>query len=126
MEFGFSKPEKLKSRTLIQLLFSEGSAVSKYPLKLIFVPAGLPENIPAQAGVSVPKRNFKRATDRNHIKRLLREAYRLQKPELYKNLDKQYVFMILYTGKDMPDFNLIQHKMQGLFQKFIQNQLNNR
>lgn len=120
MNLGFPKSEKLKSRTLIQLLFSEGKSVSQFPVTLVYAPAGLENNIPAQAGVSVSKRNFKRANKRNRIKRLLREAYRLQKSQMLQNLPQQYVFMFLYTGKEMPDFELIQEKMKGLLEKFIQ------
>ncbi len=123
MNFSFPKDEKLKSKILIQKLFSEGKSVSKYPLKLVYVSTSLTKDVPVQAAVSVPKRFFKKAVTRNRIKRLMREAYRLQKPMLVEQLGTTYAFMFIYTGKDIPDFVLIQNKMQGLLEKFIQNEL---
>ncbi|GLB52937.1 ribonuclease P protein component [Neptunitalea chrysea] len=126
MDFSFPKDEKLKSKILIQKLFSEGSAVSKYPIKLVYIEATPTKDVLVQAGFSVPKRFFKKAVDRNRIKRLLREAYRLQKTEQFLRLQKSYVFMFIYTGKELPDFEFIQKKMSDLSEKFIQNELNIR
>ncbi len=76
-------------------------------------------NYPVQFGVSVPKRKFKRAVDRNRIKRLIRESYRLQKKIVYSSVDKPYVFMISYLAKEEWDYAKIEHSMQKLLQLFI-------
>ncbi|TXE12945.1 ribonuclease P protein component [Seonamhaeicola algicola] len=118
MKFTYPKKEKLKSKTLINQLFSEGQSVSVYPLRLVYLKTTFPENIVAKTGVSVGKRYFKKAVDRNLIKRLLRESYRLNKPSYFNNITAQYAFMILYIGKEKSSFAKIQSKMNTLFNKF--------
>ncbi|SFU27138.1 ribonuclease P protein component [Pustulibacterium marinum] len=126
MDFRFPKDEKLKSKTLIQEMFREGNAVSKYPLKLVFIQSSLPKEVTFQTGVSVSKRYFKHAVDRNKIKRFLRETYRHEKNNILNQTTDNYAFMILYTGKEMPNYDFIKQKMQQLVEKFIQNELKNR
>ncbi|THD69298.1 ribonuclease P protein component [Robertkochia marina] len=124
MDRSFPRKEKLKSRKLIEAVFTEGSSVSAYPLKLVYLPAELPEEVPVQAAVSVPKRRFKRAVDRNRIKRLMRESWRLQKWEWLPQLQKSYAFVFIYTGRDLPEQQQLNKKMAQLFQKFLKNNVN--
>lgn len=119
MKFTFNKKEKLKSEKLITQLFAEGKSVMAYPLRLVYLKTNFDENVKAKAGVSVSKRNFKKAVDRNRIKRLMREAYRLQKGKIFNNSSSQYALMILYIGKEKTDFETIQQKMKVLFDKFL-------
>ena len=118
MSATYPKKEKLKSKKLIDQLFTDGQSVSAFPLRLVFMPAEFEEDIIAKTGVSVSKRNFKTAVDRNRIKRLLREAYRLNKAAFFNNLTTQHAFMILYIGKEKPTFNQVENKMKTLFEKF--------
>jgi len=118
MSNSFPKEEKLKSKKLIETLFSEGKAVSKFPLKLVYVP--IPEHFKTLAGFSVPKRRFKKAVDRNHIKRLIRESYRLQKAEFFNNLPTSYAFMFLYLGKEQPTFQQLEKSMEQLLKRFLE------
>lgn len=118
MNFTYPNPEKLKSKTTIDLLFSEGKSVSKYPLRLVYV-----ENTEANAevlkmGVSVSKKYFKKAVDRNYFKRILRETYRLNKAILLETNDKNYAFMFFYQTKDRLSYAEIELKTKQLFQKF--------
>jgi len=113
----YPKDEKLKSRATIDLLFTGGKSVSKYPLRLVYVPQPEPGSI-TQMGVSVSKKYFKKATDRNYFKRVLRETYRHHKGILYQNLDKPYAFMFLYQTKDRLSFEEINTKTVQLFEKF--------
>lgn len=78
--FGFPKNERLTSKKSIDFIFESGSNVFAYPIKAIYSIETLqPEDIPVQAMFVVPKKKFKRAVDRNAIRRRIREAYRLQK-----------------------------------------------
>lgn len=118
LKFTFNNKEKLKSKKLIDLLFTEGQSVSAFPLRLVYLPTTFNEDIIAKTGISVSKRNFKTAVDRNHIKRLLRESYRLNKAVYFNNLTTQHAFMILYIGKDKPTLIQIEKRMKLLFEKF--------
>ena len=113
---GFGKAEKLKSRKVVEELFARGKSLNVFPIRISYKFLSLPadEKVVFQVGVSVSKRNFKRAVDRNRIKRLLREAYRLQKRELINVLKEQgkigYVFFI-YTDKQMPQYPMVFNTM---------------
>ncbi len=123
MDYKFSKQEKLKSRKLIEKMFTEGKTVSKYPLKLIYIQTELKDETMIQAGVSVSKRNFKKAVDRNKIKRLLREAYRLNKNLIFNTIQFPYALMFLYIGKEFPkNYDEISKSMIKLLQKFVSEQ----
>jgi ribonuclease P protein component len=122
MNFTYPKNEKLKSKITIDLLFSKGKSVSKYPLRLVFVESnyGIPEHSDQKLkmGVSVSKKYFKHAVDRNYFKRVLRETYRLNKNLLVDNLDKKYAFMFFYQTKDRLTYEEINTKTIQLFEKF--------
>ena len=121
MQFTYPKNEKLKSKNTIDLLFSEGKSVSKYPLRLVFVENPLEEKEMIKMGVSVSKKYFKHAVDRNYFKRVLRECYRLNKNLLVDNLEKPYAFMFFYQSKDRLNYQEINEKTIQLFHKFLEN-----
>ena len=118
MRFTFNKKEKLKSKKLIDQLFTEGKSVSAFPLRLVYMPTTFEDEVPVKTGVSVSKRNFKKAVDRNRIKRLMRESYRLNKATYFNDLTQPYAFMILYIGRDKPTFLQMESRMKHLFEKF--------
>ena len=118
MDFSFPKNEKLKSKKLIDKLFVEGKSVSSYPVKLIYLKTELPSEAPIQAGVTVPKKNFKSAVKRNRIKRLLRESYRLNKALVFNNSEGTFAFLFLYLGKEMPIYNQVSLNMKSVLEKF--------
>jgi ribonuclease P protein component len=120
MNFTYPKNEKLKSKITIGLLFSEGKSVSKYPLRLVYYSGNLGEGQNIKMGVSVSKKHFKKAVDRNYFKRVLRETYRLNKNILLDNLDKPYAFMLFYQSKDRLSYEEINTKTIQLFEKFLQ------
>ncbi|WP_418264414.1 ribonuclease P protein component [Flavobacterium faecale] len=119
MNFNYPKEEKLKSKIKIGLLFSEGKSVSKYPLRLVYYAGAVGDDSRTQIGVSVSKRNFKKAVDRNYFKRVLRETYRLNKHLLLDNLDQTYSFMLFYQTKERLTFEEINAKTIQLFEKFL-------
>jgi ribonuclease P protein component len=127
MNFSYPKSEKLKSKKTIDLLFSKGKSVSKYPLRLVYVESdfdisesrdfGTAQKI--KMGVSVSKKYFKHAVDRNYFKRLLREAYRLNKHLLIDHLEKPHAFMFFYQSSDRLSYQEIETKTIQLFEKFV-------
>lgn len=119
MSFTYPKNERLKSKTIIGLLFSEGKSVSKYPLRLVYYSGDIKQDEKIKMGVSVSKKYFKKAVDRNYFKRVLRETYRLNKHILLDNLDKPYSFMFFYQTKDRLSYQEINTKTIQLFEKFV-------
>ena len=119
MKHTLGKEERLKSKKLIESLYQKGSSVKAFPLRMIFVQTKHTSNFPVQMGVSVAKRNFKLAVDRNRIKRLMRESYRLQKAIVYNNIENPYVFMISYIGKVEVPYQELHLKMEKLLTLFL-------
>jgi len=119
MNFTYPKNEKLKSKITIGLLFTDGKSVSKYPLRLVYHSGALSDSQKLKMGVSVSKKNFKKAVDRNYFKRILRETYRLNKHILIDNLDKPHAFMLFYQTKDRLTYDEINTKTIQLFEKFV-------
>jgi ribonuclease P protein component len=118
MNFTYPKSEKLKSKNTIDLLFSEGKSVSKYPLRLVYVPLDEAMESPIKFGVSVSKKYFKKAVDRNYFKRILRESYRLNKDLLPDFCGKSYAMMFFYQTKEHLSYDEIGVKTKLLFEKF--------
>ena len=118
MDTSYSNKEKLKSKKLIEKMFVEGRSVSAFPLRLVYLETPFNDGVTIKTGVSVSKRHFKSAVDRNSIKRLMREAYRLNKPVYFNNFSTQCAFMILYIGNEKPTLKQIEAKMNLLFEKF--------
>lgn len=119
MRFKYTKKDKLKSKKVIDHLFTEGKSISVYPLRLVYLKTEYEDNSIIKTGVSVSKRLHKTAVARNRIKRLLREAYRLNKPLFFNNSSTSYAFMILYLSKDGTTFEELNTKMKLLFEKFL-------
>ena len=118
------KKERLKSRKLIGRLFEEGTSIKNFPFRLVYIITDPISITSVKATFSVPKRNFKKAVDRNRIKRLIREAYRLEKKNIFAGSKFHCVFMITFIGKKEPVFSEVQEKIQELLKLFIETQTN--
>ena len=118
VELKYPRQEKLKSKATIDLLFTKGKSVNKYPLRLVFVEISDGETIQNKTGVSVSKKYFKKAVDRNYYKRVLRETYRHNKSILKIDDSRSFAFMLLYQTKDRLPFEQINLLTIDLFQKF--------
>lgn len=111
----FKKAERLSKETLIQELFEKGSSFYFYPFKVLHLPhpdSGSPVN---EVLFTVPKRQFKRAVDRNTIKRRMREAYRLNKSEM--NAPRKLLIAYIYTAKTILPSETLQQKVLGTILK---------
>lgn len=121
----FRREERLKSRKEIERLFREGKSFGHYPLRLIWLPMRERRSeYPVQFALSVPKRKFKGAVQRNRIRRQVREAYRLNKHRLYRGLageERQIACMILYIAGEPLPFSQIEMAMQGMIRRFLKN-----
>lgn len=116
------KKERLKSRKLIDELFSTGHSFSNFPFRVIWKENTKAENS-LQAAFSASSRSFKKATDRNRIKRLMREAWRLQKQDLKTYLDssnKAVTVFIIYTGNELPLYKQVAEKMEAVIKRLLE------
>ena len=114
--YTLGKKDKLKSRKAIEQLFKDGKSFSVFPFRVLYLEApasGTPKNN-LQTAFSVSKKHFKKAVDRNRIKRLMREAWRLQKnilADIINTSNKNFSFFIIYTGNESPAYELIFEKI---------------
>ena len=123
MQETFRKEERLKKNNLISELFASGRSATVFPLKMIYLEYDHLSPFKIQAGVSVSKRNFKNAVERNRIKRLMREAYRKNKSLIYNDADtKKHIIMFIYQAKEEISFELMDRKMNQLIRKFLTKQ----
>ena len=116
--YTFKKEERLCNKKLIDKLFHNGSSFLCYPFKASWLLIEEPQQYPAQILFSVSKKRYKRAIDRNLIKRRMREAYRLCKQQcLYEklnNAEKKIVFSVGYIGKEIVAHDFAEKKMLKL------------
>ena len=121
----FTKEERLCSRKSIDLLFKNGSSFLLYPFRVSYLLTETPHKFPVQIVINVSKKRYKRAVDRNLIKRRTREAYRLQKQaELYDsvpNSDKLLLLSVQFIGKKIYDYSFFEKKLSGVFKKLLSN-----
>jgi ribonuclease P protein component len=111
-----SRNERLKSRKQIDKLFNSGNYFNLPPLRLSYLIDEGGENEALQLGVGVSVRHFKKAVDRNRVKRLIREAWRVQKQELAslaKAKHRSLKVFIIYTGRELPDYQLVYEKTRS-------------
>ncbi|WP_288095314.1 ribonuclease P protein component [Hydrotalea sp.] len=117
--FSYSKHEKLKSRKQIEVLFVKGMQLYSYPFKILYqIAPRTGDDAVLKAGVTVSSRHFKKAVQRNRIKRLMREAYRLNKVKLQQLLTEkphQLYLFIIYVGKEIPN----QQKLHSASHKLL-------
>lgn len=113
-DFAFPKSQKLCSEKLIQDLFKKGQSVFSYPFKIYYSGALATEFIVPQVLFSVPKKNFKKSVDRNHIKRKLKEIYRCNKSHIFTKEESGFVITqlaVVYVAKENISFHPLHEKL---------------
>ncbi|MBU6119250.1 ribonuclease P protein component [Hymenobacter siberiensis] len=120
--YTFPKEEHLCRKKLIEELFSkQGSSFGVYPLRIVWIKKDAPTLAPPQVLISVSKRTFKRAVDRNRLKRLIREAYRLNKYRLTEQPGGHTVAFlgIIFTGKEKSQLTLVEKKLISAIHRLL-------
>jgi ribonuclease P protein component len=115
-KFSFHKFERLSKKKSIQELFDKGSSFTLYPFRVHYLAVNSEDIHCNKVLFTVAKKNFRRAVDRNRIKRLMREAYRLSK--IHMVLPVKLHIAYIYVGKEILPFEHIQKKMITSFSKF--------
>jgi len=119
--FSFKKGERLCSKKIIDKLFLEGESFLSFPFKIVYLKIDRPSSFPVQVGFSVGKRNFKKAVKRNLIKRKMREAYRLNKQNLYDEIgENQLAVFFIFIGKTIPEYSVVETGVKKGIKKLIQ------
>lgn len=122
IKYTFSKEERLCHKGSFEELISSGESFVSYPLRLVFrfYPRG-EKDTPARIAISVSKKRFKRAVKRNRVKRLVREAYRLNKQTLYSAIpeEKTMDILFIYLQDDIFEFRKIEKAIAGAIKKIL-------
>lgn len=120
MTYTFKKAERLGSKALIEKLFKSGRSFTTDPFRVTWIEFPLNTGYPAQIAFTVPKKNFKRAVDRNKLKRRAREAYRKNKNRLYDHLKAQnraIILMLVYVSKEPVTQTVIDTKINTIIDR---------
>ncbi len=121
MPFKFGKTEHLKSKKSIGLLITEGNSFVVFPIKVRWA-ISKTQDTTIKCAFSAPKRKFKKAVDRNYIKRIMREAYRLNKQPLITVLnskEQKLQLLLTFIGNEMPNYKEIETKIILTLQRLI-------
>lgn len=121
--FTFGKHERLTHRKVIDTLFQKGTSYKQFPLLFIVLPHPHPGDEPVESVIIASKRNFRKAVDRNRVKRVLREGWRLNKNavrEAAKTENIRLAIAIVYIGKKLPQFEDINAKICELKERLIE------
>jgi ribonuclease P protein component len=124
----FTKEERLRSKVLVKKLFEEGEKWNFFPFRVIVLKHPIPAKYPVQLLISVPRSIYRKAVDRNRIKRLIREVFRKNKYLLYEPLEENHIQLLVcfqYTAKVILSFELIQEKIIVLLQRLMEKNAEN-
>jgi ribonuclease P protein component len=122
-QFTLGKEERLKSRKLIDQVFSDGKKFSLAPFRIhyLYIDHATGGNTILKFGAGVSTKIFKKAVDRNRVRRLTKEAWRLQKNLLKEKLPakKQLSVFLVYTAKEIEGFHFLSEKIKKIIDKLL-------
>ena len=127
-QFKFPKKERLHSKILIDALFKKGASFHLSPFTVKFLTNPHESADCHQVLISVPKKKFKRAVDRNRIKRLVKEAYRLNKPNfLGKRINGQYLLIAyIYNSVEILPYSFVEEKLKRTLERLIKSSVDKK
>ncbi len=121
--FTFSKHERLNSLKEIDLLFREGKSLTSSPIRLIWLESRIKDEAlpPIRIMFAAPKKKFSKAVDRNYIKRLMRECYRLGKQDWLEKCGagRTFTMALVFTGNEVPDYGTIQKALNNALERWL-------
>lgn len=120
-DFSFKRSERLTGSKSISSLFQNGHSISSYPVRILYHTGGKGTQ-PVSVAISVPKRLFKKAVDRNLLKRRIREAYRLNKNQVYARLQilqHKIDLVIQYQQTEILDYRTIENGVVKALDKMV-------
>lgn len=117
--YSLNKSERLCNKTLFEELIASNISFVKYPFRILVKESSVKGEYPVRMAISVSKKRFKRAVKRNHIKRLAREAYRLNKPELYEHLKTGITIdlLFIYLDSNLPEYSNTEKAVKSALRK---------
>ena len=116
----FPANERIKSRKLLEDLYQNGEQIKSFPFRLKYKKFEFDKGAQVQIVVSVPKRNVKKAVQRNRLKRQIKEIYRLNKDVLlsqFTGKKEGMALFLIYTGQPDQDYSYLEEKLIGLLKK---------
>ena len=121
MRLTFLKNERTLSKKSINSIYNSGNSIYSQSLKLMWINS-ISSNLKIQLLISVPKKNIKKAVDRNYVKRLIKEIYKRNKPFIYNLISSPIKIILIYNKTTLPEFNKLKIELLTLFEKLDKKQ----
>tara|TARA_B100001564_G_scaffold340015_1_gene333295 strand:- start:551 stop:940 length:390 start_codon:yes stop_codon:yes gene_type:complete len=121
----YGKGQRLKSVLTLDRIFTEGEKINAFPILARYTESSFEAEVPFQVATTVSKKRFRKAVSRNRIKRLMREAWRLEKHRLeenWSNGDKQGALVLIYVGNEIPTFEKCANTIRRIVDVLLKNQ----